>query len=419
MFSVLLKTRLGARTGKAHAKNGYREWDFDAVCHPQTALDDYVLKEIVRIDAAFPSVIGFFGDTVLRLQGRHSGETLYVYGQPEHRGVMREALGVPTKDFAKMLTAIKGGDANFTVAIQKPWFLFGTQPLTTGMADYPANLLEYKERPKPVAPPKAVEPVKPVMPLSAPSRPDVAPKVSRPSTPAAKPAVRPVAAPVSRAVPFRTGYRTQDEDNGDSFGDFMFMSMFPDVAPFYRPNSLLAWYMWFNYQHDRPSGGAYRYVGDVPGFEGAASQRVVPTANGQEVELFDANGVSLGRFQVMRDGDEAQIRTMDGQTFYLQDRAGSPSLSYSNGQQSFNWDGTSDPVIAKANETIAWSVPEDRAPEPIRREADSADAGEGVSYTSRAGDAFSNASTRNDVPEEALSPSESSNGYSQEGGTAY
>jgi hypothetical protein len=63
-----------------------------------------------------------------------------------------------------------------------------------------------------------------------------------------------------------TNYRNNDDL--DAF-DLMYMTAFPDMAPFYRPTSGLAWMMYFNNQHNRDELTTYpvECINKIPGFE--------------------------------------------------------------------------------------------------------------------------------------------------------
>jgi hypothetical protein len=136
-------------------------------------------------------------------------------------------------------------------------------------------------------------------------------------------------------------------DDRDDFCDVMFMSMFPGIAPIYRPNSLLAWTLWFNSMNYMP--GQYFYdpyaLNDwafVPGFPGAVSQMIVPFGDGYRVEILDGAGLCMGNFGVSGYGEQMQIITGDGDMFSVMN-AGQPYIQYADGDQAFCWNGVDDP----------------------------------------------------------------------------
>lgn len=79
----------------------------------------------------------------------------------------------------------------------------------------------------------------------------------------------------------------QINDDIDPF-DVMFMYSHPELAPMYKPNSMLAWYMYFN-DNDREINKTtiQDNVRDIPGFENVASTDVRYTPSGYSVTLYE------------------------------------------------------------------------------------------------------------------------------------
>jgi hypothetical protein len=81
----------------------------------------------------------------------------------------------------------------------------------------------------------------------------------------------------------RTSYNNSQDDL-DAF-DVMFMYNNPDLAPMYKPNSMLAWYMYFN-NNDIQSSTIQTQIKNVPGFEDVHHCDFKYTKNGYNVELY-------------------------------------------------------------------------------------------------------------------------------------
>ena len=213
--------------------------------------------------------------------------------------------------------------------------------------------------------------------------------------------------PTSSRIVHRSLPSTTRRDDEDSLADFMFMSMFPDVAPLYRPNSFLAWYLWSQQQGNDGAqaqpftgaggqfdgGGASGDWGQgVPGFPDAVSQRVTERGDSQRVELLDANGRSVGSFIVTENNGQTQFTAPGGHVFTVADQ-GKPTIEYaSDSGQRFSWDGVSEPVVESAQDNGTMSS----------------------SYSSSTFGTLNSFNTSNDFVESGSSPSNStdSSGYS-------
>lgn len=93
---------------------------------------------------------------------------------------------------------------------------------------------------------------------------------------------------VIQAVPSRattTTYRN-DNDSLDAL-DIVLMYNNPDLAPFIRPNSSLAWYLYFNNRNNVDKSYVEQNIQNVPGFEDVGSSEFKYTPKGYSVTLFD------------------------------------------------------------------------------------------------------------------------------------
>jgi hypothetical protein len=79
-----------------------------------------------------------------------------------------------------------------------------------------------------------------------------------------------------------------NDDSLDAF-DIMFMYNYPNLAPFYRPNSMLAWMMYFN-QNEVNEVTINNYINDNADFDGVSSRNFQYTPDGYQVQLIDNTG---------------------------------------------------------------------------------------------------------------------------------
>jgi hypothetical protein len=86
---------------------------------------------------------------------------------------------------------------------------------------------------------------------------------------------------ISRGSSSKNNYYDNRNDGLDSF-DLMFMTSFPNVAPFYRPNSALAWMVYFNddSNHNHFREQPLNCIKTLPGFDGV---------NGCELNIKNGN----------------------------------------------------------------------------------------------------------------------------------
>lgn len=93
--------------------------------------------------------------------------------------------------------------------------------------------------------------------------------------------------PIIEAVPTRntTTYRN-DNDNMDAL-DIVLMYSNPELAPFIKPNSSLAWYLYFSNQNNIDKSYVEQNIQNVSGFENIASSEFKYTPKGYSVTLFD------------------------------------------------------------------------------------------------------------------------------------
>lgn len=87
---------------------------------------------------------------------------------------------------------------------------------------------------------------------------------------------------VIEALPTRTTYR--DTDSLDAL-DVVLMYSNPELAPFIKPNSTLAWYLYFNNVMDKEY--VENNIQNVQGFENVAASEFKYTPKGYSITLFD------------------------------------------------------------------------------------------------------------------------------------
>lgn len=323
MLKLQLKTATSRKTSKLSATGDVLDWTAQAVCHADVAKDVYVLRRFLHIAGEHPEVRRITGTEVLMFEGRKTGKPLFVYGQRSHFQTVPNSIGVPADQFGKLWNRSLPGMT--VLEVNGALFIWGSEAvLERRVSDVKKSLDCYDEK-------------------------EVATAAAQ--APASKPKAAPVAtkAPASRAQPVRSSGYTQPSHSSastyrdDDIGDFMFMSMFPEVAPLYRPNSFLAWYLWAEHNnHNYRNSWDYQTSNGVPGFSDAYSQRITPCYEGYQVELLDRNGLGVGSF-VVRDNGRC-YETPDGQQFMIQGSS-QPCVVYQNDRQSFSWDGVSDPII--------------------------------------------------------------------------
>lgn len=106
-------------------------------------------------------------------------------------------------------------------------------------------------------------------------------KKSRVATPASTPVATPERKAYNQLVS-----QTKKSNNNDPF-DIMFMYSYPELALFYRPNSLLAWHLYFNRLEDINSSNVISNMNTIPGFESVGSADVRYTASGYRITLYE------------------------------------------------------------------------------------------------------------------------------------
>lgn len=89
---------------------------------------------------------------------------------------------------------------------------------------------------------------------------------------------------VIQAVPTRT--TTTYSDDVDAL-DIVLMYSNPDLAPFIKPNSSLAWYLYFNNRDNIDKNYVEENIQNVQGFENVASSDFKYTPKGYSVTLFE------------------------------------------------------------------------------------------------------------------------------------
>ena len=269
----------------------------------------YVFDDVVTIHESHREVRNLIGARVLRFQRDDRSSKLYLYAGPSDMVPVQDAIAISPAQFDELLVGLEPHMTKLEV--QSTVFLWSARPLRDEAI--PRNYRDVMRT------------------------------------------------PLERFAVPREEYR--DSGDSDSLGDFMFMSMFPDVAPLYRPNSFLAWYMWYqhqpeNIQHDIAGGSGQfdgggasgDWDGTVPGFPTAASQRMSIHGDGKLVELLDASGTSVGSFIVTENNHGVLFRVPGGHEFTVTGQS-DPTIEYAiEAGQRFSWDGQNDPVVETLRE---------------------------------------------------------------------
>lgn len=314
MTQILLnRNSSAARTSQLVLMDSQQQLKGEVVVHPDVVNDQYVYVETFEINPAEGAVQRLVGSLVMTFKGVNSQRILYVYGQPDCFKAAAHSIGVPVGLFGQLISATRTARTALSMEFHTSFFRLGTKPVENRpMFQITENLGFYRKR-----------------------------VASMPSSRAPQQPRRVQAAPSYRTY----GHYVYD-DSTDVY-DAMFMGMFPGIAPLYRPNSMLAWYLWFNSMNYMP--GQYFYdpyaLNDwtfVPGFPGAVSQIIVPYGDGYRVEIMDGSGVCMGNFALSGYGEQMQIITGDGDAFSVMN-AGQPYIQYVEGDQAFCWNGIDTP----------------------------------------------------------------------------
>lgn len=133
-----------------------------------------------------------------------------------------------------------------------------------------------------------------------------------------------------------TTHTTRQDDSLDAF-DIMFMYNYPDLAPFYRPNSMLAWMMYFNH-NEVNQNNVTNYINSNADFDGVSTGNFQYTPNGYQVQLLDNSGNLQGT--LVCDGGRYTVENQNGQISQLNvDTNGrATGCLMDNGQPTINFD---------------------------------------------------------------------------------
>lgn len=363
-----------------------------AARHASVAPGTYLFDRVLPIHESHLEVQGLIGQKILVFRRQGSVQKVYLYANPTNLIPLQDAIAVCVPDFLEICAGLMRSVT--TLEVKSTMFLWGAQPLVMEAISpsyrhlFRVPLESFEEMSEQArreearrraeadareAAQRAAQADKARRDAAAKAQQQAAPARPRPASQA-----RPVPpAPRRTATPTRFASRpmhsdTRYHDDDDSLADFMFMSMFPDVAPMYRPNSFMAWYLWSQNQHDHHqdqvagAGGTFDGGGasgnweqGVPGFPDAASQRVSEYAGIKRVDLLDESGRNVGSFTVTENNGQTQFQAPGGHVFTVANPA-SPTIEYtSEAGQRFSWDGTNEPVVGAAQDsepTVAAAV---------------------------------------------------------------
>jgi hypothetical protein len=436
----------------------------------------YLFDKVIEVHESHPEVQGLIGKKVLMFRRQGSTEKVYIYAGPSNAMPLQNCIAVVTPDFME----IAAGLAHYvtTLEVQSAFMLFGTQPLQDEVIPptyrhlFRAPLESFEEpseeakrrdaqrraeeqarrtaaEEREAARRRAESDVRVAQTRAAEAQAAAEARARREAEAARqareqqrieqerqraarqhRPATQRPPAQVNRltgnsARPSRSTTRHHDDE--DTLGDFMFMSMFPEVAPMYRPNSFMAWYLWSqsqeNHHHhrDQVSGAGGQFDGGgasgnweqgVPGFPEAASQRVSEYAGIKRVDLLDESGRNIGSFTVTEKNGQAEFLAPGGHAFTVTGDS-NPTVEYANeAGKRFFWDGENEPVVDSVQdsrpETQSSSVQSFFDAGDNARSEDRSNPFESQDSTNSGDSGFvDSGSTRDDAPSQELDSSTS------------
>ena len=360
---LLHRSPSAARTSQIVLTDSQHKSKWEVAVHPSVPNDEYTLREMFEVNPDEVNVRKLIGNTVLVFRGNYSRGMIYIYGQSDSFKVADSSVGVPTALFKELVdqaqaacrsnaqgslnlrihtSLLRLGSLNARPVQNRPIFAGDpSQYRTPAAAGTPWN-----------------QPAMPSAGARVQAQPQAQPQVQTHTTTRQTTQARPRPHP-GRAPTYRTyGHYVYDER--DDFGDVLFMSMFPGIAPLYRPNSMLAWYLWFSSTNYMPGPYFYDpYALDawafVPGFPGAVSQMIVPFGDGYRVEIMDGSGLCMANFSLSGYGEQMELITGDGDVYSVCN-AGQPYIQYVDGDQAFCWNGVDAPFTGSPMEVDAAIV---------------------------------------------------------------
>lgn len=106
-------------------------------------------------------------------------------------------------------------------------------------------------------------------------------------------------------------------DDLDAF-DVVFMYNYPDLAPMYKPNSVLAWHMYFS-DNELSKSTITNDVKSIPGFENVENADLKYTPSGYSIELYENEEKtrSLGTLQYNNQDKSYNLENPNGETTKL------------------------------------------------------------------------------------------------------
>lgn len=131
-----------------------------------------------------------------------------------------------------------------------------------------------------------------------------------------------VVSPTNTEVRNQSVHRFNDnnDDSIDPF-DVLFMHSYPELAPYYRPNSLLAWMLFMNNNNDISKSYVQNNINNISGFEGVEKADFKYTEKGYSVDLYESeNGEKTGSlvFENLDGTPQYKVVGPSGEETYLQ-----------------------------------------------------------------------------------------------------
>lgn len=119
---------------------------------------------------------------------------------------------------------------------------------------------------------------------------------------------------IIQAVPTRTTYK----DDIDAL-DVVLMYSNPDLAPFIKPNSSLAWYLYFSNKDNIDKAYVEENIHNIQGFESVGSSDFKYTPKGYSVTLFEDENKNnpVGRIEFDNQKQCYEVVTQDGEKTLL------------------------------------------------------------------------------------------------------
>jgi hypothetical protein len=129
-------------------------------------------------------------------------------------------------------------------------------------------------------------------------------------------------------------------DDELGLGDAALMMMFPDLAPFMHPQSMLAWYLWFQDNEYEDNSFILEDMNGIPGFDNATEFSCERTNEGVNICVLDSNSNELAQISIQNTEQGDQITSNDS-VMYISNESDQYEIMQEGGDDtnSFSWGG--------------------------------------------------------------------------------